>query len=62
MNQTLPPQPWMDHPATRRVMDALCDAGGEDSARFVGGCVRDALLGRGRHGHRCRHDAAIPTR
>ncbi len=46
MNESLPPQPWMDHPATRRVMRALCDAGGDDSARFVGGCVRDALLAR----------------
>jgi poly(A) polymerase len=38
------PQAWMTAPATRRVMDALGAAGID--ARFVGGCVRDALLGR----------------
>jgi poly(A) polymerase len=36
----------MVHPATVAVMDALQVAGGEDCARFVGGCVRDALLRR----------------
>lgn len=40
----LPPQPWMTAPETRAVLDALA-AGGAD-ARFVGGCVRDAWLGR----------------
>ena len=39
-------QPWIDAPATRVVMDALEDAGGPDSARFVGGCVRNAVLGK----------------
>ncbi len=34
------------HPATTAVMDALTAAGGEDCARFVGGCVRNALIGR----------------
>jgi len=34
--------PWMSEAATRAVMAAL----GEANARFVGGCVRDALLGR----------------
>ena len=34
-------QPWMSEAATRAVLAAL---GGE--GRFVGGCVRDALLGR----------------
>jgi len=34
----------MKHPATRRVMAALNH--GEWQARFVGGCVRDALAGR----------------
>lgn len=38
------PQPWMKAPATRAVLAAL-EAGGQ-KARFVGGCVRDALLGR----------------
>src|SRR5882724_5383074 len=40
----LDPQPWMTAPETAAVMAALSAAGGE--ARFVGGCVRDALLGR----------------
>jgi len=40
----LDPQPWMTAPDTVAVMAALAAAGGE--ARFVGGCVRDALLGR----------------
>ena len=35
---------WMRAPATRKVMAALTAGGG--SARFVGGCVRDSLLGR----------------
>lgn len=34
---------WMTAPATRSVMQAL--AGHEDSSRFVGGAVRNALLG-----------------
>ena len=37
------PQQWMAEPATRVVLDAL-SAGGVE-ARFVGGAVRDALLG-----------------
>ena len=40
----LPPQPWMRAPATEAVIAALT-AGGKE-VRFVGGCVRDALLGR----------------
>ncbi len=40
--QTLPPQPWMA--AAQPVMDAL-EAARPGSARFVGGCVRNALLG-----------------
>jgi len=46
MTVTLPPQPWMTAPATAAVMAALAAAGGEDCARFVGGCVRNALLKR----------------
>jgi len=42
------PQPWMVEPATRAVLTAL-SAGGVE-ARFVGGSVRDALLGRGGSG------------
>jgi poly(A) polymerase len=40
----LAPQPWMSEPATRRVLKALAAGGAE--ARFVGGSVRDAILGR----------------
>jgi poly(A) polymerase len=49
MSEILAPQPWMVHPSTTAVMSALTDAGGDDCARFVGGCVRDALLGRAVH-------------
>jgi poly(A) polymerase len=45
LSDRLTPQPWMTHPATRAVMAALTAAGGEDCARFVGGCVRNAVLG-----------------
>src|SRR5579875_610046 len=38
------PQPWMSEPATRTVLEAL--AAGGAAALFVGGAVRDALLGR----------------
>ena len=44
MNEQMKPQPWMSTAQTRAVFDALAAAGG--AARFVGGCVRDALLGR----------------
>lgn len=40
----LPPQEWMDAPETRAVIAALTAEGGE--VRFVGGCVRDAVLRR----------------
>ena len=40
----LPDPPWMGEAGTRRVMAAL--AAGGTAVRFVGGCVRDALLGR----------------
>lgn len=36
-------QTWLSAPETRAVMDALTSNGG--AARFVGGCVRNALLG-----------------
>lgn len=42
--RTLKPRPWMRDAATRRVMRALTAPDGEP--RFVGGAVRDALLGR----------------
>ncbi|QQS11235.1 MAG: CCA tRNA nucleotidyltransferase [Rhodospirillales bacterium] len=41
---TLPVQPWMTAPDARATLDALAAAG--IAARFVGGCVRDALAGR----------------
>ncbi|MGE5504156.1 MAG: CCA tRNA nucleotidyltransferase [Actinomycetota bacterium] len=40
----LPPQPWMEAPETRKVVAALTAEGAE--VRFVGGCVRDAVLKR----------------
>lgn len=39
----LSPQEWLVHPDTRRVIAALTADGA--TARFAGGCVRDALLG-----------------
>ena len=38
------PQPWMTRAATQAVLKALGDAGA--TARFVGGSVRDAVIGR----------------
>jgi poly(A) polymerase len=38
------PQPWMTEGPAAKVMRALTAEG--DQARFVGGCVRDALVGR----------------
>jgi poly(A) polymerase len=38
------PQPWMTAPATRAVLNALQADG--TVVRFVGGCVRDAVLGK----------------
>lgn len=40
----LPPQDWMQAAATRKVVAALTAEGAE--VRFVGGCVRDAVLKR----------------
>ena len=42
--EKLAQQPWMKDPATRAVVAALSAGGSE--VRFVGGCVRDAVLGR----------------
>ncbi|WP_293827946.1 CCA tRNA nucleotidyltransferase [uncultured Brevundimonas sp.] len=39
-------QPWLEASATRAVMTALEAAGGPGCARFVGGCVRNSLLGQ----------------
>jgi poly(A) polymerase len=38
-------RPWMRAPETTAVMAALEATGGQDSARFVGGCVRNAIRG-----------------
>jgi poly(A) polymerase len=38
--------PWMTRPETRAVIGALEAAGGAGCARFVGGCVRNAILKR----------------
>jgi len=43
-SRRIAPQPWMTEPATLAVLEALA-AGGVET-RFVGGAVRDALLGR----------------
>jgi poly(A) polymerase len=42
--ESLPPLEWLVAQDTRAVLDALTRDGGR--ARFVGGCVRDGLLGR----------------
>lgn len=46
MSETIGQRPWMTAPATAAVLDALEAAGGPDCARFVGGCVRNTLLGK----------------
>jgi len=46
MSDGLGLRPWMTAPATAAVFDALEAEGGPDCARFVGGCVRNALVGR----------------
>ncbi|MFZ4163737.1 CCA tRNA nucleotidyltransferase [Brevundimonas sp. NPDC058933] len=45
MSHRLQGQDWLTAAATRAVMAALAAAGGPDCARFVGGCVRNALIG-----------------
>jgi poly(A) polymerase len=39
-------KPWMQAAETRAVMAALEAAGGAGCARFVGGCVRNTVIGR----------------
>lgn len=46
MSGSLAGQPWLNDAATVRVVAALEAAGGADSTRFVGGCVRNSLVGR----------------
>lgn len=43
--ETLAPKPWMTSAQTAAVFDALEAKGGAGCARFVGGCVRNTLLG-----------------
>ena len=38
------PQPWMTAPETRALLEALAE--GDSEVRFIGGCVRDAILKR----------------
>ncbi|WP_374572910.1 CCA tRNA nucleotidyltransferase [Phenylobacterium sp.] len=45
MTETLGERPWMTSAETRAVFDALEARGGPGCARFVGGCVRNTLLG-----------------
>lgn len=45
MSVDLKGQPWIVSERSVAVMAALEAMGGEDCARFVGGCVRNALLG-----------------
>ena len=46
MTASLGQPDWMTAPATKAVFDALEAAGGVDCARFVGGCVRNAIIGQ----------------
>ncbi len=46
MTDSLGQPHWMTAPRTAAVFDALEAEGGPDCARFVGGCVRNALVGR----------------
>ena len=56
----LPPQPWIEEPATRTLLEALGRAG--IAARFVGGCVRDALIAPGLGRPIADIDLATPSR
>jgi poly(A) polymerase len=46
MSETIGQRPWMTAPETVAVFDALEAAGGADCARYVGGCVRNTLIGK----------------
>lgn len=58
-SRRIAPQPWMVEPATLAVLGALAAGGVE--ARFVGGSVRDALLGLAVPGSSPRTDIDIAT-
>ncbi|WP_295228214.1 CCA tRNA nucleotidyltransferase [uncultured Brevundimonas sp.] len=46
MSVSVKGQPWLESQATQAVMRTLEAAGGAGCARFVGGCVRNSLLGQ----------------
>jgi poly(A) polymerase len=46
MTESLGQPHWITAPDTAAVFDALEAKGGADCARFVGGCVRNALIGQ----------------
>jgi len=46
MTASVADQAWLHDRATRAVVDALEAAGGPGCVRFVGGCVRNALMGQ----------------
>jgi poly(A) polymerase len=46
MTKALGKTAWIKAEATQAVLKALTAAGGPDCVRFVGGCVRNALIGR----------------
>ena len=46
MSATLGQRPWMSAVETVAVFDVLEAAGGADCARYVGGCVRNSLIGQ----------------
>lgn len=47
MTVSMADQPWLTVAATKAVMAALEAAGGAGCARFVGGCVRNSVMGQG---------------
>jgi poly(A) polymerase len=51
--------PWLREPATRTIVDALAASGAE--VRFVGGAVRDALIGKPASGADQENDIDIAT-
>ncbi|HEX8471597.1 MAG TPA: CCA tRNA nucleotidyltransferase [Brevundimonas sp.] len=46
MTASVADEPWLKSPATRAVLTALQAEGGPDCVRFVGGCVRNTLMGQ----------------
>lgn len=46
MTASVAGEPWLTSPATRAVLEALQADGGADCVRFVGGSVRNSLMGQ----------------